>query len=156
MPPADRHIYKPSFSIPVSPESDLSAPYTAPGAPPAQYPGAVESVPSNSSETPFNTTEIGPTSMNSTTPTSITVPATATARSYGTVGSTASYSTTTTSSTIATAPPYAPSSAPIATSGGASVTPLDPGAGKVAGDGLADSSSALGAAKTGVTPAISP
>ncbi len=151
-----RQIYKPSFSIPVSPESDLSAPYTAPGAPPAQYPGAVESVPSNSSETPFNTTEIGPTSMNSTTPTSITVPATATARSYGTVGSTASYSTTTTSSTIATAPPYAPSSAPIATSGGASVTPLDPGAGKVAGDGLADSSSALGAAKTGVTPAISP
>ena len=84
-----RQIYKPSFSIPVSPESDLSAPYVAPGAPPPpEYPGAVESVPSNSSDTPFNTTEIGPTSMNSTAPTSITVPATATVRSYGTAGST--------------------------------------------------------------------
>jgi general secretion pathway protein D len=150
-----RQIYRPSFSIPVSPESDLSAPYNAPGTPQApDYPGAVESVPSNSSDTPFNTTEIGPTSMNSTAPTTITVPATATARSYGTAGGTASYPTTTTSSTIATAPPYAPSSAPIATS--ASATPFDPGTGKVAGDGLADSSSALGASKTGVTPTISP
>ncbi len=148
-----RQIYKPSFSIPVSPSADLNAPYSAPGMPQApEYPGATESVPGNSGETPFNTTEIGPTSMNSTAPTTITVPASASASSYRTGSSTTSYSTTATS-TIATAPPYAASSAPVATTSGAGATPFDPGAGKVSGDGLADSSSA---SRTGVTPSISP
>ncbi len=134
-----REIYKPSFSIPVSPAADLNAPYGGPAAPPGpENPGATESIPSSSGETPFNTTEIGPTSMNSTAP----------------------------STTAASAPSYSASSGHFVTPGPAAgsgaVTPLDPGAGKVSagpatgGSGLADSSSALGASRTGVTPAISP
>ncbi len=63
-----RQIYKPSFSIPVSPEADLNAPYGGPASPPGpENPGAIQSAPSTG-ETPFNTTEIGPSSMNSTPP----------------------------------------------------------------------------------------
>ncbi len=66
MPASQIHeVYKPSFSIPVSPDADLSAPYNAaPVAPGPENPGARTVVPSNSGDTPFNTTEIGPTSMN--------------------------------------------------------------------------------------------
>src|SRR5271167_3330482 len=64
-----RQVYKPSFSIPVTPEADLNAPYGGPPAPPGpENPGAMESAPNSNVETPFNTTEIGPTSMNSTAP----------------------------------------------------------------------------------------
>ncbi|MGA7871405.1 MAG: type II secretion system secretin GspD, partial [Candidatus Binatus sp.] len=103
-----REIYKPSFSIPVSPAADLNAPYGGPAAPPGpENPGATESIPSSSGETPFNTTEIGPTSMNSTAP----------------------------STTAASAPSYSASSGHFVTPGPAAgsgaVTPLDPGAGKV-------------------------
>jgi general secretion pathway protein D len=144
MPASQIHeIYKPSFSIPVSPAADLNAPYNGPAAPPGpENPGAAyESAPS-SGETPFNTTEIGPTSMNSTPP--------------ATTGATA-YSTTSSVS----APYPAPAGRYAATVGGATVTPLDPGAGSVsAGPGasspFADSSSAIGASKSGVTPGISP
>src|SRR5208282_178534 len=84
-----QQIYKPSFSIPVSPGAAIgSAP------------------PGNESETPFNTIEIGPTSMNK---------------------STSGYSTAT-SATATSAPPYSPSSARFVTSGPA--VPLDAGAGK--------------------------
>ncbi len=71
MPASQIHeVYKPSFSIPVSPAADLNAPYNGPAAPPGpENPGAAyESAPSSSADTPFNTTEIGPTSMNSTPP----------------------------------------------------------------------------------------
>ena len=46
-----REIYKPSFSIPVSPAADLNAPYNGPAAPPGpENPGAAyESSPSGSS-----------------------------------------------------------------------------------------------------------
>ena len=143
MPASQIHeIYKPSFSIPVSPAADLNAPYNGPSAPPGpENPGAAyESAPSggNSTDTPFNTTEIGPTSMNSTAPAA--------------TGATA-YSTTTASSVSAAYP--APAGRYAATVGGATVTPLDPGAGKVSSP-FADSSSALGASKAGVTPGISP
>jgi hypothetical protein len=64
-----RQVYKPSFSIPVSPEAELNAPYGAvPVAPgPENYPPA-EVAPSSGAnvDTPFNTIEIGPTSMNKT------------------------------------------------------------------------------------------
>ncbi|HYL58167.1 MAG TPA: type II secretion system secretin GspD [Candidatus Acidoferrales bacterium] len=63
-----REVYKPSFSIPVSPEADLNAPYAAPAtAPGPENPAAHEIAPSSgggSGETPFNTEEIGPTSSN--------------------------------------------------------------------------------------------
>ena len=59
-----RQVYKPSFSIPVSPAADLNAPYSSPPTPPGpENPGAAyESAPSSGSspDTPFNTTEIGP------------------------------------------------------------------------------------------------
>jgi general secretion pathway protein D len=137
-----RQIYKPSFSIPVSPAADLNAPYGGPAAPPGpENPGAAyETAPpgGNSTDTPFNTTEIGPTSMNSTAP--------------ATTGAT-SYSTTT---TAVSAPYPAPVGRYAATGGGAAtVTPLDPGAGRVSSP-FADSSSAIGASKAGVTPGISP
>jgi len=145
MPASQIHeVYKPSFSIPVSPAADLNAPYNGPAAPPGpENPGAAyESAPpgSNSADTPFNTTEIGPTSMNSTAPAATT------------------YSTRTTS---ASAPYPASSGRYAATISSSTVTPLDPGAGTVsAGPGasspFADSSSALGASKAGVTPGISP
>ncbi|HEY6298176.1 MAG TPA: type II secretion system secretin GspD [Candidatus Binatus sp.] len=144
MPASQIHeIYKPSFSIPVSPAADLNAPYGGPAAPPGpENPGAAyESAPpgGNSTDNPFNTTEIGPTSMNSNAPAATT------------------YSNTTTSVSAS----YPASSGRYATTGGATVTPLDPGAGTVsAGPGVsspfADSSTALGASKAGVTPGISP
>ena len=62
-----REVYKPSFSIPVSPEAELNAPSAAPPtAPGPENPSApyVSPAPSSSGETPFNTEEIGPTSMN--------------------------------------------------------------------------------------------
>ncbi|HYR80484.1 MAG TPA: hypothetical protein VEO55_10795, partial [Candidatus Dormibacteraeota bacterium] len=66
-----KEVYKPSFSIPVSPEADLNAPYgvVSPVAPGPENPAPTESAPTSSSgtvDTPFNTTEIGPTSMNKT------------------------------------------------------------------------------------------
>ncbi len=145
MPASQIHeVYKPSFSIPVSPAADLNAPYNGPAAPPGpENPGAAyETAPSggSSADTPFNTTEIGPTSMNSTAP-SATHAAT-------------TYSATTTTSSVS-APLPAPTGRYAATFSGSTVTPLDSGAGKVS-DGLADSSSALSAAKVGVTPSISP
>ena len=143
MPASQIHeVYKPSFSIPVSPAADLNAPYNGPAAPPGpENPGAAYETPPSggSADTPFNTTEIGPTSMNSTAPAATHAAST--------------YSTTTTSSVSAPLP--APTGRYAATFSGSTVTPLDPGAGKV-GDGLADSSSALSAAKVGVTPSISP
>jgi hypothetical protein len=52
-----RELYKPSFSIPVAPATDLNAPY---GTPPNTEPesGAAEPGGSSSGDTPFNTTEI--------------------------------------------------------------------------------------------------
>ncbi len=79
-----REVYKPSFSIPVSPEADLNAPYAAPAtAPGPENPAAHEIAPSSSGETPFNTEEIGPTSINKndaapTSPLSSAAPAAAT------------------------------------------------------------------------------
>jgi general secretion pathway protein D len=129
MPASQIHqIYKPSFSIPVSPKADLSAPVgTVPYPAGGEYPGAgVGSAPDGSeSETPFNSPEVGPTSMN---------------------GTTTSYSTTT-SSTTASAPPYSASSQRFVTSGPAA--PLDSGAGKV-------SAGPAAAATAGVTPGIAP
>jgi general secretion pathway protein D len=141
-----QQLYKPSFSIPVSPAADLNAPYGGPPAPPGpENPGAAYGTtpPSGSSaDTPFNTTEIGPTSMNSTAP--------------ATTHAATTYSATTTTSSVS-APYPAPTGRYAATISGPAVTPLDPGAGKVGdSDGLADSSSALSAAKAGVTPSISP
>jgi len=137
-----REVYKPSFSIPVSPAADLNAPYGAPPSPPGpENPGAaMGSAPSsgNESETPFNTTEIGPTSMNKTT---------------------TGYSTTT-SATVTSAPPYAAASGRFVTTGPAA--PLDPGAGKVSagpaagGGGFAASSSTLDATKAGVAAGVTP
>ena len=139
-----RQVYKPSFSIPVSPAADLNAPYSGPSSPPGpENPGAtrVHTV-QRRSETPFNTTEIGPTSMNKT------------ANTYSTTSATTKSGGGASSGAISGS----------AISGGA-VTPLDPGAGKVsegsatsggaAGAGLADTSSTLSASK-GVIPAISP
>ena len=164
-----RQIYKPSFSIPVSPEADLNAPYGGPPAPPGpENPGAIESAPSSGGETPFNTTEIGPTSMNSSPPAGGSAVSASYPAPYGSAGSAPSYSATrtSTSATMATAPPYSASSGRFVTGSpaagvGGTVTPLDPGAGKVSGgpatgDGFADSSSALGASKAGVTPGIAP
>jgi hypothetical protein len=163
-----REVYKPSFSIPVSPEADLSVPYSGPASPPGpENPGAsMESAPGGGGETPFNTTEIGPTSMNSTAPATRSPVAASAAypAPLGRIGSTASSAT---SATSASAAPYSASSSRFiatapAAGGGATVMPLDAGAGKVAADppeggsGLADSSSALGASTAGVTPAISP
>ena len=140
-----QQLYKPSFSIPVSPAADLNAPYGGPAAPPGpENPGAAYGTPpsGSSADTPFNTTEIGPTSMNSTAP--------------ATTHAATAYSATTTTSSVS-APYPAPTGRYAATISGPAVTPLDPGAGKVGdSDGLADSSSALSAAKTGVTPSISP
>jgi general secretion pathway protein D len=72
MPASQIHeVYKPSFSIPVSPDADLNAPYgvVSPVAPGPENPASTEPAPASSGasgETPFNTTEIGPTSMNKT------------------------------------------------------------------------------------------
>ena len=151
-----REVYKPSFSIPVSPAADLNAPSGGPPAPPGpENPGAsYESAPSSSGgETPFNTTEIGPTSMNSTAPS--TGSSGAVSAAYPAPRANASADSTT-SSTMASAPPYSASSGRFVATGSAAVTPLDPGAGKVStGGGVAPSSSALDASK-GITPSISP
>jgi len=139
-----QQLYKPSFSIPVSPKADLNAPYGGAASPPGpENPGAgFGSTPSSGGETPFNTTEIGPTSMNKTT---------------------TGYSTAT-SATMSSAAPYSASAGRFVTTGPAA--PLDPGAGKVSagpstgGGGFAAASSALDATKAsvaaGVTPGISP
>jgi general secretion pathway protein D len=123
-----RQIYKPSFSIPVSPKADLNAPEGA-----VPYPAGTENpgagigsaTDGSESETPFNSPEVGPTSMNRTT---------------------TSYSTST-SATTASAPPYSASSQRFVTSGPAA--PLDSGAGKV-------SAAPAAAATAGVTPGIAP
>jgi len=139
-----RQVYKPSFSIPVSPAADLSAPYGGPAAPPGpENPNSYESAPSGGNvDTPFNTTEIGPTSMNAPTATSnVVVPVNPTP-----LGRVSDDSTT--ASTMATAPPYSASSSRYVTSGPA--TPFDSGAGTVSTGG-----STLNAPK-GITPSISP
>ena len=139
-----RQVYKPSFSIPVSPAADLSAPYGGPAAPPGpENPNSYESAPSGGNvDTPFNTTEIGPTSMNAPTATSnVVVPVNPTP-----LGRVSDDSTT--ASTMATAPPYSASSSRYVTSGPA--TPFDSGAGTVSTGG-----STLDAPK-GITPNISP
>ena len=141
-----RQIYKPSFSIPVSPAADLSAPYGGPGVSPGpENPNAYESAPSGGNvDTPFNTTEIGPTSMNGPTATSnVAVPTIPTP-----LGRISDDSTT--ASTMATAPPYSASSSRYVTSGPAPATPFDSGAGTVSTGG-----STLDAPK-GITPSISP
>ena len=157
-----RQVYKPSFSIPVSPAADLNAPYGGPSSPPGpENPGAaMEAAPPNSNETPFNTTEIGPTSMNKTTNSYSTTTTTTTSASTApaaTSAVSAAYpaplgrvADSTTSTTIASAPPSSASAAPAAE------TPLDPGAGKVSSGGISPSSSALDATKVGITPSISP
>ncbi|MGH7925925.1 MAG: hypothetical protein ACREQH_15180, partial [Candidatus Binatus sp.] len=61
----------------------------------------------------------------------------------------------TTSAAMASAPPYSASSGRFVTTGSATVTPLDPGAGKVSTGGGAPSSGTLDAPK-GITPSISP
>jgi general secretion pathway protein D len=78
MPASQIHeLYKPSFSISVPPEADLgghmAAPGTALSVPPPSTPPA-----SSGGETPFNTEEIGPSSM--------TAPPTAPVAPYGTPG----------------------------------------------------------------------
>ncbi|HZC45998.1 MAG TPA: type II secretion system secretin GspD [Candidatus Acidoferrum sp.] len=140
-----REIYKPSFSIPVSPAADLNAPYGGPASPPGpENPGATYEVPSSggsTADTPFNTTEIGPTSMNSTAPsTTSTTPGSVSAAYPAPLGRVSDA----TSATIASAPPYSASSAPAA------ATPFDAGAGSVA------PSSTTPDASKGVTPNISP
>ena len=148
-----REVYKPSWSIPVSPAADLNANYGAPVVGPgSENPGASMAPPPTSGDTPFNTTEIGPTSMNKapsgyspTTPAvSAAIPA-----PLGKVGA----DSTTTSSVAATAPPYSAGASPVTTMPPTSVTPLDSGTGKVATDPSAGSSTS---AATGVTPAIDP
>ncbi len=150
MPASQVHeVYKPSFSIPVSPAADLSAPYNGPAAAPGpENPGAAyDTSPSGgSADTPFNTTEIGPTSMNS------TPPATSGATPFSTTGSavSAAYPAPLGRVSDATTPvttPYPSAAGGYAASGSAAVTPLDPGTGRVAG--VADSSG-------GVIPGISP
>jgi general secretion pathway protein D len=155
MPASQVHeIYKPSFSIPVSPAADLNAPYNGPSAPPGpENPGAgYEAAPSGSSaDTPFNATEIGPTSMNSTPPATSGATRYSTASSVsssipaplGRVSDSTTSTTSTTSVTMGTPPPYPSPSGRYPTT-----TPLDPGAGRVTTES-ADSSS-------GVTPGIAP
>ncbi len=136
-----RQIYKPSFSIPVSPAADLNTSFGVPAsAPGPENPGAATgSAPlGNQSETPFNTPEIGPTSVNK---------------------ATTGYSAAT-SAAVASAPPNSPSPAPFITTGPAA--PLDSGAGKVSagpapgGAGPSASSSAIDATKADLTGVVIP
>ena len=138
-----REVYKPSFSIPVSPEADLNATYgVAPG---PENPSTYETAPSSGTnvETPFNTEEIGPTSMykpggaksGPIAPSAVTVPSAPS--SPGAVSS----------PTAAIAP-----STPFDAGAGA----VSPGAPAVAAGGLSESSSALGTSSNGVTPALDP
>jgi len=63
MPASQIHeLYKPSFSISVPPEADLGG-TVAPGVPRGSAPPLATPPPASSGETPFNTEEIGPTSM---------------------------------------------------------------------------------------------
>ena len=64
MPASQIHeLYKPSFSISVPPEGDLGGTMEAPGVPRGSAP-PLSATPPASGETPFNTEEIGPSSMN--------------------------------------------------------------------------------------------
>lgn len=65
MPASQIHeLYKPSFSIAVPPSADLGTPSAPPGAPnAADIPAPASSGSSPSGDTPFNTEEIGPSSM---------------------------------------------------------------------------------------------
>jgi len=64
MPASQIHeLYKPSFSISVPPEADLGGTTEAPGVPRSSAP-PLAAPPPASGETPFNTEEIGPNSMN--------------------------------------------------------------------------------------------
>jgi len=63
MPASQIHeLYKPSFSISVPPEADLGGTMEAPGVPRGSAP-PLAAPPAPSGETPFNTEEIGPSSM---------------------------------------------------------------------------------------------
>jgi general secretion pathway protein D len=132
-----REVYKPSFSIPVSPDADLNATYgVAPG---PENPSTYETAPSSGTnvETPFNTEEIGPTSMYKP----------GGAKSGAIAPSATSAPGAVTSPTAAIAP-----STPFDAGAGA----VSPGAPAVAGGGLSESSSALGVSSKGVTPALDP
>jgi general secretion pathway protein D len=113
-----REVYKPSFSIPVSPEADLNAPYgAAPTAPGPENPGAGTAAPSSKSgDTPFNTTEIGPTSMNHKSGSSTSADTASSPRAPA-----AASASTTTATTTTTKVYTAPASAIGAAAGG--VTP---------------------------------
>jgi general secretion pathway protein D len=64
MPASQIHqLYKPSFSISVPPEADLGGSMEAPGVPHSSAPPLAAPPTSPSGETPFNTEEIGPSSM---------------------------------------------------------------------------------------------
>jgi general secretion pathway protein D len=64
MPASQIHeLYKPSFSISVPPEADLGGTMEAPGVPRGSAPPLAAPAPPASGETPFNTEEIGPSSM---------------------------------------------------------------------------------------------
>jgi general secretion pathway protein D len=65
MPASQIHeLYKPSFSISVPPEADLGGTMEAPGVPRGSAPPLAAPPPAGGGETPFNTEEIGPSSMN--------------------------------------------------------------------------------------------
>jgi general secretion pathway protein D len=65
MPASQIHqLYKPSFSISVPPEADLGGSMAAPGVPRGSAPPLAAPPPPPTGETPFNTEEIGPNSMN--------------------------------------------------------------------------------------------
>ena len=150
-----KEIYKSSFSIPVSPAADLNANYGAPVVGPgAGNPASMESAPTNSNDTPFNTTEIGPTSMNKA-PTTYPPPSSTTYAASPPIpaplGRLSGDSTT--SAVAASAPPYSASAGPIATTAPSGATPFDDGTGKVPTDPSTGGSASAG---TGVTPSIDP
>ncbi|MDB5107268.1 MAG: ral secretion pathway protein, partial [Candidatus Binatus sp.] len=101
-----REVYKPSFSIPVSPEADLNAPYgAAPTAPGPENPGAGTAAPSSKSgDTPFNTTEIGPTSMNHKSGSSTSADTASSPRAPAAASASTTTGTTTTTTKVYTAP----------------------------------------------------
>src|SRR5262249_37716285 len=69
MPASQIHeLYKPSFSISVPPEADLGGTMEAPGVPHSAAPPLAAPPASGGGETPFNTEEIGPSSMNAPAP----------------------------------------------------------------------------------------
>jgi len=118
-----QQVYSPSFSIAVPPSAELNAPY---GAPPTA-PGPDNTAPDTTGATPFNTTEVGPTTMN----TRMGGPSVAT----GTA--------------VAPAPiAAAPASAPL-DAGAGSVSPFSDASTGAAGGSKLDST-------RGVTPSIAP